>query len=99
MSVAGSYKVTVKTPVGPQEGSLTLWMDGESLSGRLDNPKGSTEFTGGTVTGNEVAFATKIKTPLGRLKAQVAGTVDGDRFTGTAKLPLGVAQIDGVRAQ
>ena len=98
MAVAGSYKVTVKTPIGPQEGSLTLRVDGNSLSGALTNPTGASEFSGGTVSGTEVRFATKIKTPLGRLKAQVVGTVEGDRFEGTAKLPLGVARIEGIRA-
>lgn len=97
MSIQGQYKVTVKTPVGMQEGSLTLVPDGESLSGVLTNPKGDSEFSGGTISGNEVAFDTKIRTPMGRLRAHVTGTVDGDTFTGDAKLPLGVAHIEGVR--
>ena len=97
MSIQGQYKVTVKTPVGMQEGSLTLVPDGESLSGVLTNPKGDSEFSGGTISGNEVAFDTKIRTPMGRLKAHVTGTVEGDTFTGDAKLPLGVAHIEGVR--
>jgi hypothetical protein len=97
MSISGTYKVKVSTPVGPQEGSLTLMADGDTLSGALENAKGATEFNGGTVNGNEVQFATKIKTPLGRLKAQVNGKIEGDRFAGTAKLPLGVAKIEGVR--
>ncbi len=98
MAVAGHYKVTVKTPMGPQEGALTLKVDGNTLSGRLDNPKGSTDFSGGTVSGNAVHFVTKIRTPIGPLKADVSGEVDGDRFTGVAKLPLGSADIEGVRA-
>lgn len=97
MAIDGTYKVKVKTPVGEQEGALTLSTAGGTLSGRLDNPKGSTEFSGGTITGNAVAFATKIRTPMGRLKAQVNGTVEGDRFHGTAKLPLGTAEIEGIR--
>ncbi|MGD8319197.1 MAG: hypothetical protein PVJ02_02045 [Gemmatimonadota bacterium] len=97
MSIQGQYKVTVKTPVGTQEGSLSLAVAGDDLSGVLTNPKGATEFSGGTISGNEVAFQTKIRTPLGRLKAQVNGKVEGDTFVGTAKLPLGVAHIDGVR--
>lgn len=97
MSIQGQYKVTVKTPVGTQEGSLSLAVDGDDLSGTLTNPKGATEFSGGTISGNEVAFQTKIRTPLGRLKAQVNGKVEGDTFVGTAELPLGVAHIDGVR--
>jgi hypothetical protein len=98
MAIDGTYKVKVKTPVGVQEGALTLSTAGGTLSGRLDNAKGSTEFTGGTITGNAVAFATKIRTPMGRLKAQVNGVVEGDHFHGLAKLPLGTAEIDGERA-
>jgi hypothetical protein len=98
MAVAGHYKVTVKTPMGRQEGALTLNVDGSTLSGTLDNPRGSTQFSGGTVSGNAVHFATKIRTPIGPLKADVSGEVDGDRFTGVAKLPLGSAHIEGLRA-
>ncbi len=97
MSIQGQYDVTVKTPVGTQEGSLRLVVDGDDLSGVLTNPKGASEFSGGTVSGNEVAFETKIRTPMGRLKAQVSGRIDGRKFTGTAKLPLGVAHIEGIR--
>ncbi|HEY8594994.1 MAG TPA: hypothetical protein VIL84_07095 [Devosiaceae bacterium] len=97
MSIDGTYKVSVKTPVGPQEGILVLITDGTSLSGTLDNPKGKSEFSDGTVSGNEVRFTTRIRTPLGRLKAEITGIVDGDRFSGNARLPLGNASIDGIR--
>jgi hypothetical protein len=97
MTVAGDYKITLNTPVGPQEGSLSLQVDGMSLSGTIHNAKGATDFDGGTVKGNEVDFKARISTPIGHLKAHVTGTVDGDRFTGSAKLPLGSAQIEGTR--
>jgi hypothetical protein len=97
MSVAGKYQVKVSTPVGEQEGTLTLDVEGDSLSGTLTNPKGSTDFSDGQVNGNEVQFTTKIRTPMGRLKGQITGRVDGDTFTGVAKLPLGSAHIEGKR--
>jgi carbon-monoxide dehydrogenase large subunit len=99
MSVEGTYQVKVKTPVGEQEGTLTLAVEGQALSGSLTNPRGSSDFTGGEVNGNEVHFTTKIKTPMGRLKGQVTGKVNGDTFTGVARLPLGTAQIEGRRSQ
>lgn len=99
MSVEGTYKVTVKTPVGLQEGTLVLKVAGGALSGSLDNPKGRSEFTGGTVAGETVHFATKIRTPMGRLKAEVNGRVSDDTFTGEARLPLGTAQIAGTRVR
>ena len=97
MSLDGRYRVEVKTPVGVQEGCLTLRVEGNTVSGVLDTPKGSSEFTGGTASGNDVTFDAKIRTPMGRMKAHVMGSVTGNEFTGTAKLPLGTAQIHGVR--
>ena len=97
MSVAGTYAVEVKTPVGVQEGSLTLRVVNGALEGSLSNAQGATEFAGGSVGDNEVSFATRIRTPMGKLKAQVTGTVDGDTFTGRARLPLGTAEIHGTR--
>ncbi|MFC2967090.1 hypothetical protein [Acidimangrovimonas pyrenivorans] len=97
MTIDGTYKVKVHTPVGVQDGEMTLKAEGASLSGTLVNPLGTTEFSGGTVTGDAIAFDTRIPTPIGRLKAHVSGTVSGDQFSGKAKLPLGSAQIEGAK--
>lgn len=97
MAVAGTYQVTVKTPVGTQQGALTLAVDGNALTGILENEKGASEFTNGTVNGNHVEFTAKIRTPLGRLKGHITGSIEGDRFVGDAELPLGSAHIEGTR--
>ncbi|MDR3514497.1 MAG: hypothetical protein P4M00_01675 [Azospirillaceae bacterium] len=97
MSVAGRYQITVKTPLGPQEATLTLVVDGAALSGTIENVKGRSDFSGGTVAGAEIRFSARISTPIGRVHAEIAGRVDGDRFVGAAKLPLGKAEIAGVR--
>ena len=97
MAVDGNFDVEVKTPVGLQSGSLALAAHGDKLTGQLVTPKGTSEITEGSVTGDHVSFTAKIKTPMGRMKAHIEGDVDGDRFVGTAKLPLGLAQISGVR--
>jgi hypothetical protein len=97
MSIPGIYKITVKTPLGPQEAKLTFAVDGASLSGTIENVKGRSDFSGGTATGDEVRFSARISTPIGRVHADIVGKVDGDRFTATAKLPLGKAEIEGAR--
>lgn len=97
--VSGTYEIKVKTPMGVEAGKLTLVAEENSLSGTLENKKGSTEFSDGTVNGNKVEFKTKIKTPLGKLKAEVSGRVDAGVFKGTAKLPLGTAEIAGKKNQ
>lgn len=97
MAIAGTYDVTVQTPLGLQVGSLLLRVADGTLSGTLESPKGESEFAGGTVMGNEIQFTARIHTPVGRIKARITGTVDGDKFIGEAKLPLGTAQIEGER--
>lgn len=97
MKISGSYRLNIQTPIGLQNGSLTLTASGATLSGTLVNARGSTGFTGGSVNGNEVEFSTKIQTPLGRMKAHVTGKIEGDHFSGIAKLPLGTAHLEGQR--
>lgn len=99
MAVSGTYTLTIKTPMGSQDGEMTLRMEENILRGTLRNSAGSSDFTGDIVDGNKVQFNinTKIKTPLGRMKAQVSGTVEGNVFSGSAALPLGIAEIYGVR--
>ncbi len=95
MSIDGNYKLTLDTPLGAQEGRMSLKADGTSLSGSLVNARGTTEFSGGIVNGEDIEFDTRIPTPIGRLKAHVTGKVEGGHFSGEAKLPLGRAHIEG----
>ncbi|MGD2046167.1 MAG: hypothetical protein PVJ80_09690 [Gemmatimonadota bacterium] len=97
MAIDGHYTLTLDTPLGEQSGELTLKTEGAGLSGSLANSAGTSEFSGGTIDRDEVAFDTRIPTPIGRLKAHVTGKVSGDHFTGDAKLPLGSAHMEGVR--
>ena len=97
MSVAGTYKIQVKTPVGLKEGKMILAVEGEALTGRLEYYAGKSDFKNGKVKGNTVEFTTTIKTPMGHLRAFVRGMVEGDSFSGVAKLPMGTAQIYGRR--
>lgn len=97
MSVAGTYRIRVKTPKGVQEGKLTLGVEGNSLTGYLEYSAGSSKIRNGKVKGNAVEFNTKIKTPLGLLNAFVTGVIEGNSFSGVAKLPIGSAQVFGIR--
>lgn len=97
MSIDGTYRLAIKTPLGMQPGTLVLKADGETLSGMIRNVKGEVAFDGGTARGGEISFDTRIPTPIGNLKAHVTGTVTGDHISGVAKLPLGSAEIEGDR--
>ena len=93
--VEGTYEIKVHTPMGVEEGTLKLVVVNGSLSGTIINKKGESEFRDGTVSDNKIQFDTKIKTPMGRLKARITGEVENGTFNGIAKLPLGTAKVEG----
>lgn len=97
MNIDGTYSLSIKTPVGEQEGTLVLKVDGETLRGSIKNVKGEVAFDSGTAKEGSVSFHTRIPTPIGKLKAHVTGTIEGQHFSGAAKLPLGTAEIEGDR--
>jgi hypothetical protein len=98
MSADGNWNVTLDTPMGAQAAALELKTDGDSLSGTMNSPQGSMEFSGGTVNGNELAWNLEMTQPMA-MTLEVTATVDGDNLTGQVKLgSFGTAQLKGTRA-
>ena len=53
MPVAGTYTVTIQTPMGAQQGTLTVEPHGDRFTGSVSNPMmGKMEITDGTVSGD-----------------------------------------------
>ncbi len=84
MSVAGTYEVSVKTPMGDQGGTFTVVVDGDSFSGSLNGGMGSMDVTGGTVSGNTLSWKMDMKVPM-PMTLDCTATVDGDALTGDVK--------------
>ena len=49
MSADGAWNVTINSPMGAQQATMTLVTDGSSLSGKMEGAQGTQEFAGGTV--------------------------------------------------
>ncbi len=95
MSADGSWKVTINSPMGAQEATLTLKTDGDSLSGSLAGPQGTQDFEGGTVDGDNLTWVVDMTQPM-PMKLECSGAVDGDNISGTIKLgALGEASFSG----
>lgn len=97
MPTTGSYDLTVDTPFGAQHGRLDLDLTADRLTGQLSTSSGTSELDDGSVDGDTFTFTTRIRTPMGRMKATVTGGVEGDTLTASARLPLGRAAIHGTR--
>jgi hypothetical protein len=99
MGVDGTYKITTKTPMGNQQSVWTLKVAGEPLSGVAESAMtGRTEFKGGTVKGDDFNFNMELDTPMGKIKMDVKGKVEGDKISGNANSPFGPAPFEGTRS-
>ena len=99
MAVDGNWKMTVNTPMGPQESTLSLSTSGDQLSGTQTAPDGSiASISDVIVDGNNISWKASITKPMS-LTLEFSGTVDGDTLSGTVKLGmLGSTSFSGGRS-
>jgi hypothetical protein len=77
MSVDGTWKITVQSPMGPQASTVELVSDGSALTGTQSGGEGATAIYDGSVDGD-------ITKPM-KLTVTFTATVEGDSISGTAK--------------
>ena len=98
MSADGTWSTVMNTPMGAQNGTMTLATDGGSLSGKLSGPQGDIDLTDGTVDGNSLTWKADITSPMA-MTLEFSATVDGDEISGDVKLgAMGNATFTGTRA-
>lgn len=99
MALDGKYDIIVRTPMGKQNYQLLFVTNGDGLSGQAFSPKvNRTEnFTDGTVEGDNFQFIVKVKGPMGKMKLNFTGTLNGDKISGVVKTMLGNSPFEGIR--
>ena len=99
MAADDTYNIEVTTPRGTRPGKITLKTDDDSLSGTYGGPQGEQPFSGGTVSGNDVAWSTQMSVPMGEIKLDFKGTVSGGQISGQVQLgSSGSGTFKGTRA-
>lgn len=84
-SVAGQWKTTLKFLRGSAEHTVVFEQKGSSLVGTHYGEYGSGDLTG-TVTANQVHFRSAQQIQGQRLSYEFAGTVEGDKMSGTLNM-------------
>jgi len=96
MSADGTWKLTIATPMGPQEVTATIATSGDTFTGRTEGRGGAQEITG-KVAGDTLTWSADITDPM-PLRLDFQAKVAGDSLTGTVKLgPFGDAPLTGQR--
>ena len=84
MAVDGKWEITINSPLGAQKAVLDIATKDGALTGTQTAQQGSGPLENGKVDGNNVSWSAKITTPL-PLTLDFAGTVDGDKLSGSVK--------------
>lgn len=97
-SVDGTWNTTMNTPMGAQQGTLTLASNGSDLSGKLAGPQGEIDIIDGKVDGNKATWKAKLTSPM-PMTLEFDAQVDGNEIKGNVKLgAFGNATFTGTRA-
>jgi aerobic carbon-monoxide dehydrogenase large subunit len=95
--IDGDWKMTLSTPMGPQEMTGHFETDGQALAGYLSSAEGQMDFTG-SVEGNSLKFDLKVEKPM-KITLKYNLVVAGDKISGKCKMGIfGSAKVSGHRA-
>ena len=98
MSADGTWNTTINTPMGAQNGTLTLTSDGGTLTGKMAGAQGEMEIQDGTIDGDNLTWKADISQPMA-MTLEFSATVEGDELKGSVKLgAFGNSDFSGTRA-
>ena len=98
MRADGTWITTINSPMGSQNGTMSLATDGGTLTGKISGPQGEIEIEDGTVDGDSLTWKAKMTSPM-PMTLEFSATVSGDEINGEVKLgAFGNATFSGTRA-
>ena len=97
MAVDGDWNLTMATPMGERNATLSVKSAGGTLTGTQGADGNSTDIFEGTVDGDDVAWKVSITNPM-PLTLAFTGKVSGDSIEGEMGLgPMGSFPFTGTR--
>jgi hypothetical protein len=98
MAVDGNWILTMSTPMGDLDATLTLKNSGGTLTGAQGAEGHTAQIFDGTASGDDVAWKVSITNPM-PLTLEFTGKVSGDSMTGEMGIgPMGSFPFTGTRA-
>ena len=97
MSADGTWKTTINSPMGVQQGTLTIKTEGASFTGSMPSAQGAQEISG-KVDGDTLTWGAKLTQPF-PIDLEFTVKVNGDAMDGSVKAgAFGSSPLKGERA-
>lgn len=98
MAVDGNWNLTMTTPMGERQATLSLKADSGALTGTQGAEGNTAEIFDGTISGDAVNWKVSITNPM-PLTLEFTGAVSGDSMSGEMGIgPMGSFPFTGTRA-
>lgn len=98
MSVTGTWKIALQTPMGVKNGIITINEEGDAYTGTMTGPTGKIqELKDLAVNGNRFTCKGKVDAPVGAMSVTINGKADGDAMNGKMKMLMGAMKFTGER--
>lgn len=94
----GTFKISLKTAMGPKSGSITFVDKNGVLSGSLYALGNKIPIRNGKSDGDNFSFDGTLNTGFGKIEFTAKGTISGDVLQAIARTKYGVMQINGTRS-
>ncbi|WP_101698553.1 hypothetical protein [Clostridium minihomine] len=93
----GNYRISLRTPLGVQNGIITFVNKEGALSGSIRAMGNVSFFRNGKIDGNRFEFSGILNAGLLNLKYTAQGVVDGEKLQVTAVTSYGTFLIVGTK--
>jgi hypothetical protein len=98
MAVDGNWNITMTTPMGDRQTTLSVKASGGTLTGTQGADGTSAEIFDGKTTGDDLSWKVSITNPM-PLTLEFTGKVSGDSISGEMGIgPMGSFPFKGTRA-
>lgn len=98
MSVLGTWKLTITTPMGTQNPTIAFTEEAGSVIGTMTSPTGESGTVEDLVVdGSSASWKANVNGPMGPLNLAFAATIEGDTLAGTITTPMGPINMTGAR--
>ncbi len=84
--LGGTWTMTLNSPQGPLDLTMTVTQSGATFSGSMVSQLGTTDISSGEIAGRTATWTTVIQVGGQSITLNYHGEVDGNRMTGSAEL-------------